>query len=77
MYTGGGAALRFSALRAGDRRDAINSLRAGELPSMLRGSERRQVGQARRKVFDLKKKKIDAGSCLCPAVNNEEELRCP
>lgn len=57
MYTGGGAALRFSALRAGDRRDAINSLRAGELPSMLRGSERRQVGRARRKVFDLKKKK--------------------
>lgn len=57
MYTGGGAALRFSALRAGDRRDAINSLRAGELPSMLRVSERRQVGRARRKVFDLKKKK--------------------
>lgn len=38
MGSGDGEALPFTALRAGDKTDPINSLRGGKLLSMLRDS---------------------------------------
>lgn len=38
MDSGDGEALPFTALRAGDKTDPINSLRGGKLRSKLRGS---------------------------------------